>query len=130
DSGIETTPEDEEYLHAALDCIKTLNERYPLPAPPGAPARSTERFFIFHRRRVWNPVQGCWMGWERKRGKLAEFNRLLRGDRNTTYANCSADPAELPHARFVITLDQDTELPRDAARRLVGTLAHPLIRAR
>jgi len=128
DSQVEATPEDQEYLRAALDCIKTLNERYPLPAPPGTSAGSTERFFIFHRRRVWNPVQGCWMGWERKRGKLAEFNRLLRGDRNTSFAWTNADLKQMPSVRFVITLDADTELPRETAQRLVGTLAHPLNR--
>src|SRR5207253_2895544 len=87
-------------------------------------------FFIFHRRRVWNPVQGCWMGRERKRGKLAEFNRLLRGDRTTSFAWSNADLSKLPRIRFVITLDADTELPRETAQRLVGTLAHPLNRPR
>src|SRR5262249_8511056 len=58
------------------------------------------------------------------------FNRLLRGDRATSYAVQSGDPAALPHIRFVITLDADTQLPRGAARRLVGTLAHPLNRPR
>jgi cyclic beta-1,2-glucan synthetase len=66
------------------------------------------------------------MGWERKRGKLAEFNRLLLGDRNTSYAVFSDDPSLLPPIRFVITLDADTRLPRESAQRLVGTLAHPL----
>ena len=70
------------------------------------------------------------MGWERKRGKLLEFNRLLRGDRETSYAVLSADPASLPRIRFVITLDADTQMPRDTAGRLVGTLAHPLNRPR
>ena len=70
------------------------------------------------------------MGWERKRGKLLEFNRLLRGARDTSYAVMSADPASLPRIRFVITLDADTQMPRDAAGRLVGTLAHPLNRPR
>src|SRR5262249_30657268 len=86
------------------------------------------RFFLFHRRRQWNPAQGCWMGWERKRGKLSEFNRLLRGDRATSYDVCSSDPAELPHVRFVLTLDVDTQLPRETAPRLVATRAHPLTR--
>ena len=68
------------------------------------------------------------MGWERKRGKLLEFNRWLRGDRHTSITVCSG---ELPYPiRFVITLDMDTQLPREAAARLVGTLAHPLNRPR
>jgi cyclic beta-1,2-glucan synthetase len=66
------------------------------------------------------------MGWERKRGKLAEFNRLIRGDRGTSYTVASGDPAGLAATRFIITLDSDTQMPREAASRLVGTLAHPL----
>ena len=67
------SPEDDGYVRAALDGVQALNARYAGDGP--------DRFFLFHRRRLWNPVQGCWMGWERKRGKLSEFNRLLRGDR-------------------------------------------------
>jgi cyclic beta-1,2-glucan synthetase len=121
DADTEHRPEDEDYVRAALDGVAALNRRYAGDGPP--------RFFLFHRRRQWNPVQRCWMGWERKRGKLAEFNRLLRGDRNTSYTTCSCDPAAVPRAPYVITLDLDTELPRETARRLVGTLAHPLNQA-
>ena len=75
--------------------------------------------------------QGCWMGWERKRGKLSEFNRLLRGDRDTSYTVAAAATRRDCRAiRFVITLDADTQMPRDTAGRLVGTLAHPLNRPR
>jgi cyclic beta-1,2-glucan synthetase len=70
------------------------------------------------------------MGWERKRGKLLEFNRLLRGARDTSYVVLSADPAGLPSVRYVITLDADTQVPRDAIRRLVGAMSHPLNRPR
>ena len=66
------------------------------------------------------------MGWERKRGKLSEFNRLLRGDLGTTYTEFSSDPTAVPRTRFVITLDADTQMPRDTVRRLIGTIAHPL----
>ncbi len=121
DAATEHRPEDEAFVRTALDGVAALNRRH---APDGPP-----RFFLFHRARRWNPVQGCWMGWERKRGKLDEFNRLLRGERGTSYVVCSTDPSELPPTRYVITLDADTLLPRDAAQRLVGTLAHPLNRA-
>ena len=70
------------------------------------------------------------MGWERKRGKLAEFNRLLRGATDTSFIVQHGDLSMLPSVRYVITLDSDTQLPLDAARRLVGTLAHPLNRPR
>ena len=118
DAKEEHRPEDDSYILSAIDGVRVLNVRYAGGGP--------DRFFLFHRRRTWNPVQGCWMGWERKRGKLSEFNRLLRGDRDTNYVVRSADPASLPHARFVITLDADTILPKESAKRLVGTLAHPL----
>ena len=97
----------------------SLNRRYASDGP--------DLFFLFHRRRLWNPSQGCWMGWERKRGKLSEFNRLLRGDRRHELRGLAA-PSRLPcpHIRFVITLDADTQMPRDTVGRLVGTLAHPL----
>jgi len=116
DSEIEVSPADEALLAAATDGIRVLNEKYP------------DRFFLFHRRRVFNPSEGVWMGWERKRGKLQELNRLLRGATDTTYLPFEG---RMPGPfRYVITLDSDTQLPRDAARRLVEKLAHPLNRAR
>ena len=118
DAKDEHRPEDDGYILQALDGVRELNRRHVGDGP--------DKFFLFHRRRCWNPVQGCWMGWERKRGKLSEFNRLLRGDLGTNYVVRSAEPSSLPHVRFVITLDADTILPRESARRLVGTLAHPL----
>ena len=111
-------PDDRSLIDDALHRVRELNQRYAGDGP--------DLFYLFHRRRLWNPAQGCWMGWERKRGKLSEFNRLLRGDRNTTYAFWSSDLAALPHTRFVITLDADTQMPRDTVGRLIGTLAHPL----
>jgi len=119
DAHEETRPEDEGYLRDALARVESLNQRY--PGKDG-----TDRFFLFHRRRLWNPHQDRWMGWERKRGKLSEFNHLLLGHDQTSYAWMSHDPSALPATRFVITLDADTQLPRDSARRLIGTLAHPL----
>ncbi|MBN1641383.1 MAG: cellobiose phosphorylase [Anaerolineae bacterium] len=85
-------------------------------------------FYLFHRERRWNASEEQWMGWERKRGKLAEFNRLLAGSGETSYVTTVGDMQRLHGTRFVITLDADTLLPRDSARRLVGTLAHPLNR--
>ena len=70
------------------------------------------------------------MGWERKRGKIEEFNRLLRGATDTSFAVRVGDAAILPHVRYCITLDSDTRLPRDAARQLIGVIEHPLNRPR
>jgi cyclic beta-1,2-glucan synthetase len=86
------------------------------------------RFALLHRARRWNETQRLYLGWERKRGKLAELNRLLRGDDDGTFVHVGFDRALLRSFRYVITLDADTELPRGAARRLVATLFHPLNR--
>jgi cyclic beta-1,2-glucan synthetase len=118
DAPVAATPDDQRYLQAALDGCCALNERYCQKGP--------ERFFVFHRRRLWNSVEGRWMGWERKRGKLLEFNRLLRGAKDTTFCAIAGDISKLPRIQFVITLDADTDLPRETARRLVATIAHPL----
>src|SRR5262249_15831568 len=89
-----------------------------------------DRFFLFHRERRWNPVERRWMGWERKRGKLHEFNRLLRGAADTSYTVQHGDTGILQTIKYVITLDSDTQLPIDAARSLVGALSHPLNKPR
>ncbi|HEY1814510.1 MAG TPA: glucoamylase family protein [Kofleriaceae bacterium] len=111
--------DDELVLHA-VHAIDALNAKYPNAEQGGG-------FFLFHRPRRWNPRERAWMGWERKRGKLEELNNFLRGDRSgfTTVAG----PLErLDKIAYVIVLDSDTELPRDAARELAGTLGHPLNR--
>jgi hypothetical protein len=100
--------------------IQKLNEKYA--------HEKKGSFFLFHRQRAYNKSEGIWMGWERKRGKLLDFNNLLLG-RNDTFPVKAGDLTLLPHIQYVITLDLDTQLPRDAARRLVGAMAHPLNRA-
>jgi cyclic beta-1,2-glucan synthetase len=118
----EEMPDDSALLAAAVKGIKELNARYN--------EGPQDRFHLFHRHRLWNQSEGEWVGWEKKRGKLREFNRLLRGARDTSYTTCTADPTFLKRVRYVISLDSDTELPRDAARKLVGTILHPLNRPR
>src|SRR5262249_3271840 len=81
---------------------------------------------LLHRRRLWNSVDGVWMGWERKRGKLLELNRLLRGSPDTSYLDAGTLTSNRTPVRFVITLDADTRLPHGSAKKLIGTLAHPL----
>ena len=125
DAPGEHAGDDARLLQAAADAIRALNVRY------GAAASGDRLFYLFHRRRLWNPAQGAWMGWERKRGKLHEFNRLLRGATDTSFmteAPFYAPPP--PGVRFVLTLDADTILPFGAATALVGTLLHPLNRPR
>src|SRR6185436_20348302 len=86
-------------------------------------------FYLLHRNRQWNPAQGVWMGWERKRGKLTQFNELVLGADGSAFAVTVGDLGQLRTLRFVITLDADTLLPPDTAPTLIGALAHPLNRA-
>ncbi len=127
DAQAEEMPNDGALLAAALEGIERLNARYGPDHLGDAPA--VKRFYLFHRRRQWNESENKWIGWERKRGKLEEFNRLLRGARDTGFLVAGADAALLASIRYVITLDSDTRLPRDAARKLVATIRHPLNRA-
>jgi cyclic beta-1,2-glucan synthetase len=112
--------DDAAILAAARGAIEELNQRYGEAA----------RFYLFHRRRLWNPGEALYMGWERKRGKIEEFNRLLRGATDTSYDVQVGDLSVLPRVRYCLTLDSDTRLPRDVARQLVGILTHPLNRPR
>ncbi len=122
DSDTEHAPGDDELLGAAVAAIARLNRRH-------EPASNGDRFLLLHRRRVWNEQQGKWIGWERKRGKLHELNRLLRGASDTTFVEAAGQPPVVPAGvRYVVTLDADTRLPRGTVRKLVGKMAHPLNR--
>ncbi|WP_205737645.1 GH36-type glycosyl hydrolase domain-containing protein [Granulosicoccus antarcticus] len=114
DADVPVNDHDKELLAYAQAEIARLAERY-------AHTGST-RFYLLHRNRTFNESQGTWMGWERKRGKLIELNRVLRGRSDTSFVE-----TDLPdHIRFVMTLDADTRLTRDSVTRLVGKLAHPM----
>ncbi len=120
DAPAEEMPNDEAILDAVNNGIENLNSRYRKSGNP--------RFYVFHRRRLWNEREGKWMGWERKRGKLNEFNRLLRGAENTSFIQLETDKDFLAKTEYVITLDSDTQLPRDVACGLIGIITHPLNR--
>ncbi|KOE08498.1 hypothetical protein ACS85_23795, partial [Vibrio parahaemolyticus] len=112
------------WLERAAFEIEQLNQRY--EEGPSGP-----RFILLHRRRLFNPSENVWMGWERKRGKLHELNRLLRGATDTTFLAIQGKAPSVPSdVRYVITLDADTRLPRETALRLIGKMAHPLNRPR
>ncbi|MFZ1661928.1 MAG: glucoamylase family protein, partial [Paracoccaceae bacterium] len=116
DAGAESSKDESALKDLALDAIRRLNTLY--PSEDGA------RFFFLHRDRQWNPSEGVWMGWERKRGKLMELNRLLRGAQDTSFTvQSSPVPQDI---RYVITLDADTRLLRDTVHKLIGKMAHPL----
>ncbi len=120
DSAFQPREDTAPLVDLAARLIRELNEKY-----------ADERmgtFFLFHRHRVYNPRERLWMGWERKRGKLMDLNNLIRGQFDSFPVKIG-DLTILPSVRFVITLDSDTELPRGSARRMIGTLAHPLNQA-
>lgn len=117
DSVTPARDDDSQLLAVALQSIAALNSRY-----------GDGRFFLFHRERIWSQTEQKFIGWERKRGKLEELNRLIEGTRpkNDPPLVYVGDADQLADIRFVITLDSDTQLPHATARRLVETLAHPL----
>jgi cyclic beta-1,2-glucan synthetase len=120
DAPQEVMPADDELVRLAQEGIEQLNAKYEKHRP--------DAFFLFHRPRRWNAQEGVWMGYERKRGKLAELNALLRGAAHDRFSQVVGITSILPDVRYVITLDTDTQLPRDSAREMAGTLAHPLNR--
>jgi cellobiose phosphorylase len=120
DASEQVLPGDQVLLQRARAGVEMLNRKYPFG--------NETLFFLFHRPRRWNAGEGLWMGYERKRGKLMEFNALLRGGSRECFSQIVGETAILPAIKYVITLDTDTQLPRDAARQLVGTMAHPLNR--
>ncbi len=117
DAAQEHLTTDEPLLACATQAIARLNARHAGAA-----------FYLMHRPRRWNAREGAWMGHERKRGKLEALNRLLRGEPGADFCRIEGDASALPGVRHVITLDTDTQLPREAARQLVATMAHPLNR--
>ena len=122
DADTETTPNDVTLLECAAGEIAALNHRHGA-GPAG------DRFLLLHRHRLWNAQQRRWIGWERKRGKLHEFNRLLRGATDTGFTSVGNTSLLVPpDVRYVIVVDGDTSLPRGAAIRLIGKMAHPLNR--
>ncbi|MEP7079017.1 MAG: cyclic beta 1-2 glucan synthetase, partial [Chthoniobacterales bacterium] len=118
DASEENLPADKPLIERAQAGVKRLNRQY-------ASGRN-DLFFLFHRPRLWNAGEGLWMGYERKRGKLMEFNALLRGRCAECFSEIVGETAILPSIKYVITLDTDTQLPRETARQLIGTMAHPL----
>ena len=119
DAPKKTMSEDEQLVRLVQNGINKLKEKYK--------DNSNNIFFLFHRPRLWNEQEQIWMGYERKRGKIAELNTLLRGgDSQARFSLIVGDISILPNIKYVITLDTDTHLPRDSARLLVETIAHPL----
>lgn len=121
DAQQEVLPGDAALLDAVKTGIERLNQQY------GGGGNQT--FFLFHRQRKWNTAEQVWMGYERKRGKLMELNGLLRGEGAENFSHIVGDSSVFPLIKYVITLDADTRLPRNAASEMVAAMAHPLNRA-
>ena len=119
DAEKETLPEDDDLLKLVTWKIEELNKKY-----------NNNTFFLFHRPRKWNPSERVWMGYERKRGKLSDLNSFILGQSKSNFSVITGNTELLTNVRYVITLDMDTQLPRDSARQFVGTMAHPLNKAR
>ncbi len=115
----EPAEEQDQRIELAVNLIRELDAKY-AKEPFGG-------FYLFHRHRVFNPREGAWMGWERKRGKLLDLNQLLRNVYDP-FPVKAGDMSRLPFIKYVLTLDSDTELPRGSAHRLIGAMAHPLNR--
>lgn len=122
DADKETLPEDSLLLRLAHKKIDELNEKYS--------GQKSGTFFLFHRPRRWNPVEEIWMGYERKRGKLNDLNAFLLGGPGDCFSLIAGETARLSKVKYVITLDTDTQLPRDSAWQLIGVMVHTLNRPR
>ncbi|MGH7445330.1 MAG: cyclic beta 1-2 glucan synthetase, partial [Longimicrobiales bacterium] len=121
DAATELCAGDDAIVAVAVEGVHALNARYA--------GERQDAFYLFHRPRRWNAQEGVWMGWERKRGKLGDFNRFIRGAAGDAFSVVVGQTEALRSVRYVITLDADTVLPPDAAPLLVGAIAHPLNRA-
>ena len=121
DANQEILPQDASLLKLLQEKVEELNSKYK--------KGSADIFFLFHRPRRWNNQEKIWMGYERKRGKLADLNWLLRGGPVENFLLIIGDISILRNVKYIITLDTDTQLPRNCARQLVETMAHPLNRA-
>ena len=118
DAPLQHLPEDQKLVDTVRLGIEMLNKKYS--------DNKADRFFLFHRPRHWNAKENAWMGYERKRGKLSELNAVLRGEGKDRFSLIIGDQSIFPAIRYVITLDEDTQLPLNAAWKLIGTMAHPL----
>lgn len=111
---------DQKIIAAACDMVRELNKKY---------GSCGDKFFFFHRKRVFCKAQNRWMGWERKRGALYEFNELLLGHKSESFEHIEGNISILKRIKYVITIDADTKLSIETARKLLGTITHPLNKA-
>lgn len=123
DAASKDLPQDAQILESAKQGIEQLNNKYKSETQENL---HQDIFFLFHRPRLWNEQEKVWMAYERKRGKLSALNELLQEGVSDKFSLIVGDISVLKEIKFVITLDTDTQLPRDSAKHLAGTMAHPL----
>ncbi len=121
DADQQFVPGDETLVHFLKIGVEDLNRKYGYS--------HNEMFFLFHRPRLWNASENAWMGYERKRGKLTDLNHLIRGGTKDHFSAIVGDEQIYTSVKYVITLDTDTLLPREAGWKLIGIMSHPLNRA-
>jgi len=118
DSDVSHMKDDEKIIEASLRGIKELNKKYS--------SSGKDKFYFFHRERQFNEKNNKWIGWERKRGALMEFNDLVLGSMDTSFCYCSCENPPFANVKYIITLDSDTILPMGVAKKMIATMAHPL----
>lgn len=118
DFGEVDAEDDVAILQATFEGILDLNHKYAKD--------DKEIFYFYHRIRKFNENDGNWTGWERKRGALMEFNDILLGSEDTSFNFFSNVELPATDIKYVITLDADTLLPMGMAKKMIGTMAHPL----
>jgi cyclic beta-1,2-glucan synthetase len=119
DAPTQHMPGDDDLVNFARYRIERLNQKYE--------SEAHEIFFLFHRPRMWNAMNKIWMGFERKRGKISDLNKLFRDNSSeAAFSSIVGSKRIYTSVKYVITLDTDTQLPREAAHKLVGLMAHPL----
>ena len=120
DSDTATRRDDDKIIETAMRGIRDLNKKYA--------KKGQDKFYFFHRKHQFNGKNNKWFGWERKRGALLEFNNLVLGVSNTSFCYSSCDVPPFSNVKYIITLDSDTILPMGMAKKMIGTMAHPLNR--
>jgi cellobiose phosphorylase len=119
DAPSQVMPDDEEIIKSGKTLINEINNKHGF--------KDNQKFFVFFRQRVWSQTESKFMGWERKRGKVEELNKVILAKEGTSSLQITQSERELLQTiKFVITLDSDNTLPNQTARKLVGTIAHPL----
>ena len=110
---------DEEVINTGKKMVDILNKKYP--------DEKFTKFNFIYRKRMWNEGEEAYLGWERKRGLLNQFNEYILGNISNPFkTNTITNLASMPPIKYIITLDADTDLVLNSAKELIGAMAHIL----